>query len=225
MTDNSRSPSRHARRRQPDAAKPSLRFTPTAWAKLWYFCHRGETEIGGFGISSADDLLRIEAFITVEQQTSLVSVVFDDTAVADHFDDQVDAGRKPEQFARVWLHTHPGRSPIPSATDEATFARVFGGCAWAVMFVLARSGDTFARLRFNTGPGGEILLPVSVDYDAAFEGSDHAVWEREYQANIHPEPLAAPNLQINDNDLWLDDLDREAGFEFPEHAFDEEVML
>ena len=114
---------------------------------------------------------------------------------------------------------------IPSATDEATFSRVFGGSNWAVMVILARSGDTYARLRFNTGPGGEILLPVSVDYDAAFEGSDHAVWEREYQANIHPEPLAAPNLQINDNDRWLDELDREAGVEFPEHAFDEEVML
>ena len=48
----------------------------------------------------------------------MASVSFDDEAVADLFDTQVDAGRKPEQFARVWLHSHPGDSPRPSNTDE-----------------------------------------------------------------------------------------------------------
>ena len=26
------------------------------------------------------------------------------------FDEQVDAGLKPEQFGRIWLHTHPGNA-------------------------------------------------------------------------------------------------------------------
>ena len=168
---------------------PVLRFSPTAWAKLQYFCHHGDTEIGGFGITSAEDLLLIEDFQTVHQIVSSVSVAFDDTAVADFFEDQVDLGRKPGQFARIWCHTHPGSSPNPSLTDEETFARVFGNCDWAVMFILARAGKTYCRLRFNVGPGASVLIPVEVDYRSEFGPSDHASWGDEYDFNIHPEPL------------------------------------
>lgn len=175
---------RPARRR---SQGPTLRFTPTAWAKLQFFCHRGDTEIGGFAITAADDLLRVEDFVTVHQTTGVASVSFDDAAVADLFETQVDAGRKPEQFARIWLHTHPGDSATPSLTDEDTFERVFGFCDWAIMFVLARGGNTYARLRFNVGPGGGDLIPAVVDYLASFGAADHAAWEAEYLANIVPD--------------------------------------
>jgi len=49
-----------------------------------------------------------------------VTVEFDDAAVADFFDEQVDQGRRPEEFSRIWLHTHPGASAQPSHTDEET---------------------------------------------------------------------------------------------------------
>jgi hypothetical protein len=176
-----------ARRRTPSPRlpdRPALRFTPTAWGKLQFFCHRGDTEVGGFGISCADGLLLIEDFVTVAQRVSAVSVAFEDAAVADHFETQVDAGRRPEEFSRVWLHTHPGDSAAPSATDEETFRRVFGGCDWSVMFILARYGETYCRLRFNTGPGGALLIPTEVDYSRPFEGSDHEAWEKEYAKNI-----------------------------------------
>ena len=86
-----------------------------------HFLHLGETEIGGFGVTSNSDPLYVEDFCTVKQKVSIVSVSFDDLAVADFFEDQVDAGRKPEQFGRIWLHTHPGNSPTPSLVDEDTF--------------------------------------------------------------------------------------------------------
>ena len=161
-----------------------LRFSPTAWAKLKYFRDAGQNEVGGFAVTAADDLLRVEQFVTVKQETSVVSVEFDDEAVADFFDAQVDAGRRPEQFGRCWLHTHPGDSPTPSGTDEETFHRVFGKCQWAVMFILARNDKAFARLRFNVGPGGQMDLPVQVDYSQAFEASDGSAWREEYEANI-----------------------------------------
>ena len=178
------------RRRQPlepePAERPVLRFSPTAWAKLQFFCRYGETEIGGFGVTPADDLLLVDQFVTVQQITTAASVSFEDTAVAEFFDDQIDAGRRPEQFGRIWLHSHPGNSPIPSGTDEETFARVFGGCDWAIMFILASGGQTYARLRFNVGPGGQVLIPVEVDYSRPFAGSDHAAWAQEYEQHIHP---------------------------------------
>lgn len=111
-------------------------------------------------------------------------VSFNDDAVADFFDQQVDAGRFPEQFARIWIHTHPGDCPEPSPTDERTFDRVFGACHWAVMFILARGGESFARVRFNHGPMCEIEIPVEIDYLTAFAESDHASWEREYSDNV-----------------------------------------
>lgn len=129
-----------------------------------YFRDYGDTEISGFGISDPDDLLCIIDFKTVKQDATVASISLDDQSIADYFDAQVDAGRKPEQFFRVWLHSHPGNSPTPSNTDEETFARVFGRSDWAVMCVVAQEGKTHARLRFNVGPGGEILIPVCVDY-------------------------------------------------------------
>ena len=193
-------------REELESADPVLRFTPYAWAKLYWFCHHGETEIGGFGVTTVDDPLLIEDFVTVKQATTCVSISFDDEAVADFFEAQVDAGRKPEQFARIWAHTHPGASPLPSATDEETFSRVFGNCHWAVMFILAAEGKTYARLRFNVGPKGHSAIPVEIDYTQPFAGSAHETWLQEYVANIHPEPFSfAPMDPIqSDQAGWKD---------------------
>lgn len=172
-----------------------LQFTPTAWAKLQYFCHRGDSEVGGFGVTSPENPLLIEEFLTVEQHVSWASVSFDDEAVADHFEDQVDLGRRPENFSRIWLHTHPGSSPTPSSTDEETFERVFGRCDWAVMFILACGGQTYARLRFNAGLEGELLLPVEIDYAQPFSGTDYASWEEEYKKHIFQESMLSSGRQ------------------------------
>ena len=171
--------------------EPILRFTPTAWARLEYLCHLGESEVGGFGLTDPDDPLRVLDLLLVKQRVSPVTVAFDDEAVADLFDRMVDEGIAPERFGRVWWHTHPGTCPLPSDTDEQTFARVFGRCDWAVMFILARGGASYARLRFNIGPGGSVPLDVAVDYSRPFAGSDHAAWEAEYRAQVHPADIDA----------------------------------
>jgi len=126
----------------------------------------------------------VKEFVTVKQEVTCVSVNFDDNAVGEFFDAQVDLGRKPEQFARIWLHSHPGDSPEPSVVDEETFARVFGHCQWAVMFIVGQDSSTYARLSFNVGPGGQVLIPTAVDYSQEFGPSDHEAWEAEYAANV-----------------------------------------
>jgi hypothetical protein len=188
------------RSQQPASEAPAaLTFAPLAFLKLQFFCHIGNTEIGGFGISSEDDPLYIEDFVTVRQKVSAVTVSFDDTAVADFFDHCVDQGISPSRCGRVWLHTHPGDSVVPSSTDNETFDRVFGRCDWSVMFILDRAGNIYARLSFSGGPGASLDLPVEVDWSvwpellASRSGTLEAhvqEWREEYAANIEtlPEP-------------------------------------
>ncbi|OHB53667.1 MAG: hypothetical protein A2Y10_13065 [Planctomycetes bacterium GWF2_41_51] len=171
---------------QADEKRPVLRFSPYAWAKLLYFRDKGRTEIGGFGITEAGDLLHITDFITVKQNVTSISVSFEDNAVADLFDQQVDMAKRPEQFARIWVHSHPGDSPEPSLTDEDTFKRVFGSCDWALMFIIAKDDSVYARLSFNTGPKAQIMLPVRIDFTREFNGTEVAFWEKEFKENIQP---------------------------------------
>ena len=185
--------------------KPVLRFTPYAHAKLVFLRDLGPTEVGGFGISAADDLFLIEDVQLVRQSCTAVTVKFDDESVADFFDQQVDRGLSPEHFGRLWLHTHPGDSAEPSWTDEETFARCFGRTDWSVMFIIAEGGQHYARLQFNVGPAGSMEVAVEVDYSVPFAGSAPDVWSREYEANVSvATPSRAPKISPL-ADTWCDD--------------------
>lgn len=150
----------------------------------------------------------------VRQSCNSVSVRFMDEAVADFFDGCVDQGRMPEQFGRIWCHTHPGASPLPSWTDEETFARCFGSCHWSVMFILSRTSKTYARAAFGILPGFHAEIPVRVDWKAWPEVIDDqddverlAGWGQEYDesVDIDPEPPTAMLAKGSDlrNDLQV----------------------
>lgn len=199
----------HVKLKKPKPVRRSnrvLRFTPYAWAKLFFLRDIGPTEVGGFGISRSDDLLLIEDIELVEQDCTAVSVEFDDDSVADFFDRQVDAGRRPEQFARVWVHTHPGDSPAPSIVDEETFERCFGGADWAIMFILAESGNHYARACFNVGPGTDRPLRCRQGFDVEFPAADHKAWFAEYRDNVHVQDPFSSQVsclqQTLDNVWW-----------------------
>ena len=53
-------------------ARPALRFTPYAWARLLFLRDAGPTEVGGFGISSPGDHLLIEDVRLVRQRCTRV---------------------------------------------------------------------------------------------------------------------------------------------------------
>jgi proteasome lid subunit RPN8/RPN11 len=169
--------------------RPVLRFSPTAWAKLLFCRDATDNEVGGFGVSEPDDLLFVTDFVLVKQKVTCASVSFEDESVANYFEDQVEAGRQPQQFARIWLHTHPGDSPEPSCTDERTFGKVFGTCDWSVMCIVAQDSSTFARLRFNGGPGGQVKVPVCVDYSYEFDAADFELWQQQYRINVAEEEI------------------------------------
>ncbi|WP_145431267.1 Mov34/MPN/PAD-1 family protein [Lacipirellula limnantheis] len=185
--------------------RPKIRISPYAWAKLLYLRDAGATEIGGFGISAPGEPLLVVDVELVTQTADWASVVFDDAAVADYYDRQVEQGRTPSEFGRIWVHTHPGSSPQPSATDEETFARAFGGCQWAVMLIVARGGASYARLAFGVGPGGSWEIPVEIDYDMPFAAADRAAWQAEYDACVQARSPLLDDQELEEFDsarLW-----------------------
>lgn len=171
------------RKRTQNPEAPKLRFTANAWAKLLYLRDYGDTEVGGFGICPNHPLL-VEDIKLVKQNCTFASVSFEDESVADFFEDQVAEGLTPEQFARVWIHTHPGASAEPSHTDEETFERVFGKVNWAVMAILACGGESYARLRLHGGLEQGMLLETEVDFTRNFNGTQFDEWEDEYFDNV-----------------------------------------
>ena len=193
-------PSRRSRSPQ----LPTLRFTPTAWAKLLFLRDLGPTEVGGFGIADQQDLLRMTDLRLVKQDCSPITVAFNDLAVAEFFDEQVDQGLRPAQFARIWIHTHPGGSAQPSDTDEETFVRAFGQTDWAVMFILAQKGQTYCRLQYHRQPECALELAVEVDYCQPFAATDHAAWETEYRANVRETVLATLTNRFDGIDKEFD---------------------
>lgn len=122
--------------------------------------------------------------IVPRQFCTEVSVRFDEASLAELFEDLVDRGCTPRQFARIWLHTHPGECPQPSFTDESTFAEKFSDPDWAVMGILARQGATYARLRWNLTPSVDVELPVSVTYSVPFGPSRFEEWEALYREQV-----------------------------------------
>ena len=149
---------------------------------------QSKNEVGGFGITETGDEMLVTDFILVKQTVSCASVEFDDESVADFFEDMVDEELSPNQFARIWIHTHPVGVHTPSCTDEETFANVFGRCDWAIMFILAKDDATYCRLRFNSGPGGHLNVPVQIDFSEPFGQSQEYAWKEEYKDNVSEPP-------------------------------------
>lgn len=54
----------------------------------------------------------------------------------------IDEGIGPNLCGRFWAHTHPGKSPDPSSTDEDTFKKWFKDSDYGVMYILADGADS-----------------------------------------------------------------------------------
>ena len=60
-------------------------------------------------------------------------------------------------------------------------------------------------LRFSVGPGGQVVIPVEVDYSDAFGPADHSAWQAEYEANVQA-GRAAGMFGADDVFNYADDL-------------------
>jgi hypothetical protein len=74
------------------------------------------------------------------------------------------------------------------------------------MAIAALDSSTYARVRFNTGPGSQMPLKLQIDYDKPFEGSDRELWLSQYKENVIFEDKLALKVKTNEKSLQRDDL-------------------
>lgn len=169
---------------KPKIPPPVLWFSPYAWAKLNFMMNEGETEVSGMGLTLPEDPMYVVDFLVVKQECTSAHTEFDDNALADLFEEMVAEGHHPQNFGRIWIHTHPGNSPHPSSVDENTFRTRFGNCDWSVMFILARLGNFYGRVQFSAGPKAQMEISTQIDWKTSFQGSDEEAWKREYKDKV-----------------------------------------
>lgn len=160
----------------------SLRFTPTAWAKLIYLRDRASVQVGAWGVSHAQDLLLIEDLRLVPQTSSQLEVILPE---APSLDDQPNGGGDSlQRTGRIWIQLHPEASSQPTVFDERTFERALGSADWGVLCIVARHETPNARLTFLIGPRASCPLAVGLQFGEPFAATNEAAWEWEFQENV-----------------------------------------
>jgi len=86
-------------------------------------------------------------------------------------------------------------------------------------FIVSSTNKTYARMSFNVGPRGSVMLPVEVDYSRPFGPSDRDAWQAEYDANVRSrvidQSIGSRHEPTDDTclydysvpDDWLDELE------------------
>ena len=75
-----------------------------------------------------------------------------------------------------------------------------------MLFILADGSKTYTKLSFNVGPGGQVLIPVEIDYSLNFGPRNQQAWDTEYKINItattwHSDFTSKKTLIAAENDL------------------------
>lgn len=163
----------------------TLYFTPYAFAKLIHMRDVQDKEVGGWGITAKESPLVVRDFMLCKQEVSGASVDFDDDGLVEFFDLMASKHKlEPHQFSRIWIHTHPANSARPSGTDEETFGNALSQSDYAIMAILAKGGETYARLRVSKPFEIEIEMNIAILWKAAFPQSKKDSWDKEFEDNV-----------------------------------------
>ena len=128
----------------------------------------------------------------------------------------MDTGIQPWACQNVLIHSHPGNCPQPSGTDEENFKQAFSHPHWAIMFIIAKGGNIYCRLKINIGPGVVKDLKVEIDWSVPFYGSDFEAWDKEYKDKVRVKKFRMTGKEggitrscltndHKDNPLWWND--------------------
>ena len=113
--------------------KKTLKFTKTAWDKMWGMTLRCKDEVSGLGIVDENDPCKVVDFFIVEQSCTASTTEMDQDAVANLIADMRDKGVNPSRW-RVWWHSHASMKTFFSGTDEDNVERYASEKAlWSVV--------------------------------------------------------------------------------------------
>lgn len=174
---------------------PTLTFSPQAWLKILYMKNSADTEVSGFGISKADNPLYVEDFITVKQECTAVTTDMDEQALDKYLEEMEEVRGLPiSSFYRIWIHTHPNMSPSPSGTDEENFSTMFKSCTWAIMVIVGKDEEVYARLQLNkVDVVSRLEMELNTEVDWMSLSADlQESWQTELKENIKKKVWASP---------------------------------
>jgi len=171
-----------------------IKITPAVYWHLQWLCRRTPCEVSAMGILSAQgEEIKIVDLVVVRQEVSPVHVNLDMNWWADYQVKLYEEGIEPWQGS-CWLHTHPEGLDGPSRTDEETMEQSFGGWNFAMMLILTKDGQFYARVDFDhefpTGAKGRLGLEgqVRIAWEEVPERPvDQSLleqWEREFKERV-----------------------------------------
>lgn len=178
---------------------PTLIFSPKAWLKLLYMKNSANTEVSGFGISKVDNPLYVEDFVTIKQECTAATTDMDEEALDKYLEEMEEVRGLPiSSFYRIWIHTHPNMSPNPSGTDEENFSTMFKSCTWALMVIVGKDEEVYARLRLNrVDVVGKLEMELDAEVDWVSLYTDlHEEWTQELKRNVTKNVWQSP---VNNN--------------------------
>ncbi len=152
--------------RVPSLSPPQLVFSPLCFLKIQYLMHKGDHEVGGYGLASDPEKpLYLTDLLVPKQECSYAYVEFDTDDLQGML---MDVAAKGLPNPGVWVHTHPMSSAVPSFRDETTFDTMIG--PWSVMAIFAKGGASSARLQVRESLKFGMDIPVQIDWGSLSSG-------------------------------------------------------
>ena len=179
-------------------------LSPDVYQQMVYLANAHGTECGGFGISlDPENPFHISKIFMPKQEVGSASIEFDENDIDLYLRTMAeDEGLEFDQFFRLWVHTQPGASVTPSATDYECLYSLLGhirsketlvnalldeDCTldlepplpWMIMLIIAEKGQMSAQLA--TLLYGRIhisAIGVGVRWPTAYEKK----WDEAYAA-------------------------------------------
>ncbi len=172
---------------------PQLRFNLYAWAKMWFFCKYRPNEFTAYGVFADGEQLLVVDILLPDQRATASTVGHTGLGMERLLERAKRLGYRPNQVARLWIHSHPEGDVTPSPQDQRTFNMCFEEHDWALMVILSHQGRINCHLRMmkpsSLGTGAiQQEISVVVDMTQPFPKSEIKAWQQEYDRHVKVKP-------------------------------------
>ncbi len=138
---------------------PELNFTPQAWEQMQQYLRLSTYEISGFGrVQELDGRFLCDDIVIFKQEVSAGHTELDDLALAQFHEEVTAAGQKPQEYGRLWWHSHAKGSLYFSQTDWNTICYLARPYAFGI--VGNQSGGV--KVAYSQKPYNNHMLPAMV---------------------------------------------------------------